>query len=208
MAGVRQQSQSLLGHDMPAKDGTHAVLDVEPAVGGGFSDRSQVFVSKRVEGRILEEDPIESQFAGEIEDAERIKSGVASGIGFQTELHESLLLRVTAALQGASPPCTLAIVQRTALTSMETLRCLGFGGIRSFGRVEDGCPQENVIGRAVADWQSLRVDSSDVMPLYHQLKPQIREQAKRLEPLRCSRPCVEVEVWPIDFGKSGDVELR
>jgi hypothetical protein len=65
---------------------------------------------------------------------------------------------------------------------METLRCLGFGGIRSFGRVEDGCPQENVIGRAGADWQSLRVDSSDVMPLYHQLKPQIREQAKRLEP--------------------------
>jgi GntR family transcriptional regulator len=35
---------------------------------------------------------------------------------------------------------------------------------------------------AGADWQSLRVDGSDVMPLYHQLKPQIREQAKRLEP--------------------------
>ena len=34
----------------------------------------------------------------------------------------------------------------------------------------------------VADWESLRVDSSDVMPLYHQLKLQIREQAKRLEP--------------------------
>jgi hypothetical protein len=31
---------------------------------------------------------------------------------------------------------------------------------------------------AGADWQSLRVDNCDVMPLYHQLKPQIREQAK------------------------------
>jgi len=37
-------------------------------------------------------------------------------------------------------------------------------------------------GSEAANWESLRVDSSDVMPLYHQLKQQIREQARRLEP--------------------------
>ena len=37
-------------------------------------------------------------------------------------------------------------------------------------------------GNERASWDSLLVDSSDVMPLYHQLKLQIREHAMRLEP--------------------------
>ena len=36
--------------------------------------------------------------------------------------------------------------------------------------------------REAADWEPLHVDSADLMPLYHQLKQQIREQAMRLEP--------------------------
>ena len=39
-----------------------------------------------------------------------------------------------------------------------------------------------VRARNAADWEPLRVDSADPMPLYHQLKQQIREQAMRLEP--------------------------
>ena len=35
--------------------------------------------------------------------------------------------------------------------------------------------------RNAADWEPLRVYSADLMPLYHQLKQQIREQAMRLD---------------------------
>ncbi len=38
------------------------------------------------------------------------------------------------------------------------------------------------IGYATANWDSLRVDTAAITPLYHQLKEQIREQASRLQP--------------------------
>jgi len=36
--------------------------------------------------------------------------------------------------------------------------------------------------REAADWEPLHVDRADLMPLYHQLKQQLREQAMRLQP--------------------------
>lgn len=55
-----------------------------------------------------------------------------------------------------------------------------------------------------ANWESLRVDSSDVMPLYHQLKQQIREQARRLEP----ETRIPSEKELMDLSRVGRVTVR